>query len=47
MVANLNTTVIYHRILTLENAGTGVDCCSIFITLALGVNVIKRFSAAK
>jgi hypothetical protein len=34
MVANLNATVIYHRILTLENVGNAENCHGIFITLA-------------
>jgi len=34
MVANLNTTVINHRILTLENVCAAVYFCGILITLA-------------
>ncbi len=30
----LNTAVIYHGIISLENVGTAVNCNSIFITLA-------------
>jgi hypothetical protein len=33
MVANLNIAIIYPRILALENVGTVVKYCSIFITL--------------
>jgi len=36
MVANLNTAVIYHGILTLENVGIAVNYYGIFITLAPG-----------
>jgi hypothetical protein len=36
MVAKLNAAVVYHRILTLENVGTEVNYCNIFITLAPG-----------
>jgi hypothetical protein len=36
MVANLNTVIIYTRILTLKNVGTAVYYHHIFITLALG-----------
>jgi len=36
MVANLNTAVIYHGILTLENVGPAVNYYGIFITLAPG-----------
>jgi hypothetical protein len=46
MVANLNTAKIYHDtavfysgILTLENVGTAVNYCSIFITLVPDVNI--------
>jgi len=45
MVANLNTAVIYHGILTLENLSTGVNYGSIFTTLAPGANSIKLFTA--
>ncbi len=31
---NLNTAVVYYRILTLENVGISVNHCTIFITLA-------------
>ncbi len=34
MVANLNMSVIYCGILTLENVGAAVNYCGIFITLA-------------
>jgi hypothetical protein len=37
MVANLNTVVIYHGILTLENVGTAVNHHGILITLDPGV----------
>jgi hypothetical protein len=37
-MANLNTPVIYHRFLTLENAGTAVNYRGIFITLASDEN---------
>ncbi len=36
MKANLNATVIYHRILTLENVSTAQNYHGIFITLAPG-----------
>ncbi len=39
MVANLNTAVIYHRTLTLENVVSAVNYNGIFITLATGKNV--------
>jgi hypothetical protein len=45
MVANLNTAVILHSILTLENVGTAVNYCDIFITLAPGACTTKRFMA--
>jgi hypothetical protein len=32
----LNTVLVYCRILTLENVGTVVNYCGIFITSALG-----------
>jgi hypothetical protein len=41
MVANLNTAVVYRRILTLENVGTAVNYRRVFITLDPGANVIK------
>ncbi len=41
MATNLNTMVIYHRILTLENVGTVENCLSIFLTFSPGDNVIK------
>ncbi len=44
MVANLNTAVIYCRILTLNNVGTAVNYCSIYIRLAPGLKVIRHFS---
>jgi hypothetical protein len=43
-VANLNTAVIYHITLTLENAGTAgtaANYCDVLIILALGINLIK------
>ncbi len=43
MLANLNNTVIYYGTLTLENIGTLENCYGIFITLTLGVNVIKQY----
>jgi hypothetical protein len=36
---NLNTEVIYRRILTLENVSTAVNYHGIFITLASGLSV--------
>ncbi len=33
-MTNFNTATIYNRILTLENVGTAVNYCSIFITFA-------------
>jgi hypothetical protein len=36
MLVNLNTAVIYFGILTLENVGTLVYYCGIFITFAHG-----------
>jgi hypothetical protein len=44
MVVNINTVAIYQGILTLENEGTEVNYCGIFITLALGANVLKQHS---
>ncbi len=39
-MVNLNSTVIYSGILTLENEGTRVFFGVIFITLAPGINPI-------
>jgi len=44
-VANLNATVFYCRILTLENVGTEVNYRGIFIKLAPGACTIKLFTA--
>ena len=44
-VANLNTVVIYHDILTLENPGTAVIFHGIFVKSAPGPNVIKLSTA--
>jgi hypothetical protein len=44
-VVNLNTAVIYKRILTLGNVGTTVNYCRIIITLAPRSNVMKLFTA--
>ena len=41
MVVNLNTAVIYHEILTLENVGIVLNYSSAFMTLAIGVNFIS------
>jgi hypothetical protein len=44
-VIYLDTVVIYHGILTLENVSTAVNYCGIFITFAPEANPIKLFSA--
>jgi hypothetical protein len=41
MMAILNTSVIYHGILTLENVSTAVNYHGIFITLAPGACTMK------
>ncbi len=41
VVVNLNTVVICHGILTLENVGSAVNYSGIFITLASSVNITK------
>jgi len=46
MVANLNTVVFHHGILTLENVGTTVNYNGIFITSALGLQR-KHFLLSK
>jgi hypothetical protein len=43
IVANLNTTVIYCSILTLERIGTVIIYYGIFIRLVKGVNVIAQY----
>ncbi len=43
MVVNLNITLIYHRIGTLENVSTVVNDHGIFITLALGVLLSEKW----
>jgi hypothetical protein len=46
-MANLNTSVIYQSIFSLENVGTAVNYRSIFITLAPWANPINFFTAVK
>jgi hypothetical protein len=41
MVANLNITIVYNTILTLENVGNAVNCHSTFITLAPDGNIFQ------
>jgi len=45
MVANLNTTVIYCRLLTLVSVATAVNYCKIFVTLAPVVYPCVTFSS--
>ncbi len=45
MVAKLNTVVYYYIIVTLEDVGTAVNYCGIFITLAPGPVAKKLFTS--
>jgi hypothetical protein len=47
MVAKLNTAVIYGGILTLENIGTAVNYCGIFIQLAPVERILFSFLEKK
>ncbi len=40
-----DTVVIYCGIVTLENAHTAVNYCSIFITLAIVIKILQQFNA--
>ncbi len=45
MVANLNTAVIYCRLLTVEKVSTAINYPSSFITLTQGACTLKLITA--